>query len=440
MKTMNKTLIIAKREYRAAVRTKGFLISLILLPLFMGGGLLVFTLFKDKVDLKDKKIAIIDNSGMFEDYLIRSAELRNSNEIFNEGGEKISPAYFIEIVKPDTVDSNQQKLALSERIRKKEIHAFAQIGIDVVHPLQNDEQSRIFYFAENSAVDNIRGWFNNIINNKIREIRILELGVEQEMVKDLFYWVNVEAMGLLNIDSKTGVVIGARKSSELQTILVPYVLLLLMFMMLMMSAVPLLTTVMEEKSERIAEVLLGSVTPWQFMIGKIIGSLGVSLTTSSIYIIGAVFTLNRVDLGEIIPYEVIPWFFVYMVLNIIMVGSIMAALGATCNDSKDAQAMQFPAMLPIILPLFLMMPVILNPLGKMATGMSLFPLWTPMLMLLRQSTSVTIPIWQPIVGLFGVILFTGFCVWAGARIFRSTIILQGKRPKFSTYIKYIIKG
>jgi hypothetical protein len=195
-----------------------------------------------------------------------------------------------------------------------------------------------------------------------------------------------------------------------------------------------------EKSERIAEVLLGSVTPWQFMAGKILGSLGVSLTTSAIYIAGAVVTLNRMDLSGIVPYHVIPWFFIYMFLNIIMVGSIMAALGATCNDSKDAQAIQFPAMLPIIIPLFLMMPIILNPMGKMAIGFSLFPLWTPMLMLLRQSTSVTIPIWQPVVGLIGVILFTILCVWGGARIFRATIILQGKRPKLGTLLRYITRG
>jgi ABC-2 type transport system permease protein len=143
---------------------------------------------------------------------------------------------------------------------------------------------------------------------------------------------------------------------------------------------------------------------------------------------------------DIIPFHVLPWFFVYLFLNIVMVGTVMAALGATCNDSKDAQAMQFPAMLPLIIPLFFMMPVILDPLGKLATGLSLFPLWTPMLMLLRQSTSVTIPLWQPIVGLVGVVLFTLFFIWAGARIFRSSIILQGKRPKFGTLVKYVIKG
>jgi ABC-2 type transport system permease protein len=440
MKQMNKALIIAKREYRAAVRTKGFLISLILLPFFMGGGLLVFALLQDKTDVKDKKMAVVDSSGLLGDYLKTSAEEWNKVNTINAKGEKISPEIFVEPVKPDTVAPEQQNLVLSERVRKKEIHAFVRIGPDVVHPVEGSNQSRILYYSENSAVDNMRGWINNQINNKIREIRTEELGIARDDLKELFYWINTEPMGLVNMDQKTGKVTDARKTSELQTILVPYILLLLMFMMVMIAAIPLLTSVMEEKSERIAEVLLGSVTPWQFMLGKIIGSIGVSLTTSAIYVAGAVITFDRMNMNELIPFDVLPWFFIYMILNIIMIGSIMAAVGSTCNDSKDAQAIQFPLMLPIILPLFLIMPVILNPLGKLATGLSLFPLWTPMIMLLRQSTSVTIPLWQPVVGLAGVILFTIFFVWAGARIFRSSIILQGKRPNLKTMFRYIIKG
>jgi ABC-2 type transport system permease protein len=437
---MNKALIIARREYRAAVRTKGFLITLILLPIIMGGGLFVYTVFSKKVDLSDKKIAVIDYSGLFEEYLMQTSVSRNTIEIFDDNGVKIAPAYTIEIITPDTVGVMEQKLMLSERVRGKEIHAFATIGRNVMHPVYNDEQSAILYYAESSALDNVRGWFNNIINNRIRHLKILELGIDPEKVNDLFYWNNVEGMSLLDVDTRSGDVIDARKSDELQTILVPYVIFILLFMMLMMSAVPLLNAVMEEKSERIAEVLLGSVSPWQFMMGKILGGLAVSFTTAAIYIVGAVLTLRKVELGELIPYEIIPWFFTYMFLNIVMAGSIMAALGASCNDSKDAQAIQFPAMIPLITPMFLMMPIILNPLGKMATVFSLIPIWTPMLMLVRQSTSVTIPVWQIITGLVGIILFTIFCVWAGARIFRSMIIMQGKRPKLTILMKYIFKG
>jgi ABC-2 type transport system permease protein len=437
---MNKTLIIAKREYRAAVKTRTFLISLILLPVFMGGGMLVFTLFKDKIDVSDKNIEVIDYTGQLGLDLKEKAEFWNLNHVLNEEGEKIAPCYNIILTEPDTAAPTEQKLNLSDKIRGKEIHAFLQIGRDVIHPRQGEEQSEMFYYAENAALDKVRDWISGNLNNRIRELRLQELGIEQERISDLFHWVNTEGMGLLTMDTKTGKVIDARKSSQLQTILVPYVLLLLMFMMLMMSAVPLLTAVMEEKNERIAEVLLGSASPWQFMMGKVTGSLAVSFTTSAIYIAGAVFTVNWMGLGDMIPYHILPWFFIYLFFNIIMVGSIMAALGATCNNSKDAQAIQFPAMFPIIIPLFFMMPVIIDPLGKLATGISLFPLWTPMIMLLRQSTSVTIPIWQPIVGLSGVMLFTIFSVWAGSRIFRSAILLQDKRPATKLLLKYLIKG
>ena len=123
-----------------------------------------------------------------------------------------------------------------------------------------------------------------------------------------------------------------------------------------------------------------------------------------------------------------------------MVGSGMAALGSACNDNKDAQALQFPAIIPIILPLFIMMPVIQEPLSNFSTALSLFPPFTPMLMLLRMATPVSIPVWQPLAGLIGVLLLTVFSVWAGGRIFRTCILLQGQKPTLANLIKYALKG
>jgi ABC-type Na+ efflux pump permease subunit len=438
---MNKTLIIAKREYRAAVRTKGFIITLLLLPFFMGGGLIVFALTKDKVDLSDKHIAVIDHTGFLGQYLAEKTEVRNKTDLNDiNTGEKKNPAYHIELIQLDTADLSVQKLRLSDRIRNKELEAFVEIGADVVHPTQGSEGSRILYFSENTLVAEPRSWIGYVLNEKIREIRIRELGIEPEKVKDLFYWVNLEGMGLTKVDTKTGQIQEARRSNEFETIFVPYILMFLMFMSLVMSAVPLLNAVMEEKSERIAEVLLGSLSPTEFMMGKVIGGLAVSLTTTAFYVVGAIITLRYLDLGQIIPYKVLPWFFMYLLLNIIMVGSVMASLGSTCNDSKDAQSIQFPAMLPMIIPMFVMMPVIQNPMSNFATVMSLIPPFTPMLMLVRQATQVTIPLWQPIVGLVGVLLFTVLSVWAGGRIFRSFIILHGKRPKFGVLVRQIFKG
>ncbi len=438
---MNNTFVIAKREYRAAVRTKGFLITLLLLPVFMGGGFIVMALTKDKVDTTDRKIAVVDQSGKLGEYVKARADERNARDIRDSiTGDKKFPAYFIELVAPDVNNIDAQKLQLSDDVRNKKINSFVVVGSEVIHPIPGNNQSEISYFSENSLLDETQNWIGYVLNEKIREIRVAEIGLAPDKVRDLFYWINMQGMGLSSKDSSTGQIKDARKSDVLQTIMVPYILMFLMFMTLMMSAIPLLQAVMEEKSERIAEVLLGTVSPTEFMMGKVLGGLAVSLTTTGIYIIGAVISVRSMGMSDIIPYSVLPWFFAYMLLNIIMVGCLFAALGSTCNDSKDAQAIQFPAMLPLIIPMFIMMPVIQNPLGSFATTMSLIPPFTPMLMLVRQATQATIPMWQPIAGLAGVLVFTLISVWAGGRIFRSCIIMHGKRPKMGILLRQLLKG
>ena len=337
-------------------------------------------------------------------------------------------------------DPESQYLALSERVESQELHAFIEIGPDILHPAGEDKEAYIKYYSQHSFNDDVRYWFQNVINNRVQKIRAAELNLDETQAKDLMWWINVEGMGLFSVDEKTGEQQEAEKTNELQTFLVPYIILLLMFMLVMMSAIPQLTNVMEEKSEKIAEVLLGTITPFQFMMGKVLGGIGVSLTTAAIYVGAGVGTLQYMGMESMIPVDVLPWFFIFTVLNILMVGSGMAALGATCNDNKDAQSLTFPGILPAILPMFVMVPIISDPTGALATTMSLIPPFTPMLMVLRLATSVTIPVWQPIVGLIGVTIFTIFTVWIGARIFRTAILIQGQKPNLSTLYKYAFKG
>jgi ABC-2 type transport system permease protein len=438
---MRKILILAKREYNSAVRTKGFIIGLLLAPVFMGGSLIVFALMKDKVDLTEKHIAIIDQSGLMTEYISNAVEERNKSEIYNKGtGDQIKPVYYVEFINPDTTRGFEQKLELSDKVRSKKLHAFIEIGPDILHPGSDPIKSGIRYYSENSALDVVRDWFAGSINNHIRQLRIKELNLDDKSAEGLFDWINLEGLGLISIDKKTGTMQDAREIGIAETIIIPYIMVFLMFLMLMMSATPLLTAVMEEKMNRIAEVLLGSVTPFEFMMGKIMGSIAVSLTAAAVYIIAGIITAGQLGVSGMIPFDIIPWFFIYLILNIIMVGSGMAALGSACNDNKDAQALQFPAMIPILLPLFIMMPVIQEPLSRFSTTLSLFPPFTPMLMLLRMSTPVSIPVWQPVVGLFGVILFTVFSVWAGGRIFRTCILLQGQKPKLGNLVRFIVWG
>ena len=153
-----------------------------------------------------------------------------------------------------------------------------------------------------------------------------------------------------------------------------------------------------------------------------------------------IIMLNITGLGAWIPVRVIPWFFAFLVLEIVMVGSYLTALGSACNDPKDAQNLTFPAMIPVFLPMFLAMPILREPTSAFATGMSLFPPFTPLLMLLRKAAPTGIPAWQPWAGLVGVILMTVFSVWMGGRIFRVAILMQGGPPKLSRILRWAIRG
>lgn len=438
---MRKILKLARREYRASVRTKGFIIGLALAPIMMSGSVIAMILFQGKVDTTDKRIAVIDRSGVVAETVASAAEARNDAVVYDqEKGKKVRPAYLIEVVLPDASDLSAQRLKLSDQIRARQIHAFVEIGPGALAPGKDLEAARIFYYAENAAIDEIRGWLNGVINDHLRRLRLANTGVDEAEAGDVLAWINVEAVAPVLLDEETGEVGEAQSRSEIETVLTPIFMLMLMFLMIMMGAIPLLNAVMEEKTLRIAEVIIGSMRPFQFMMGKILGGVAVSLTGLSVYALLGIIVVARMDLADKIPLHVLPWVYAYMVLMIFMMGSGLAALGSACNDAKDAQNLTFPAMIPVIIPMFILVPILQAPNSAFATGLSLFPPFTPMLMILRLSSPVGIPGWQPWVGLAEVFLFAVLSVWAGGRIFRVGILMQGQPPQFGRILRWAIKG
>jgi len=437
---LRKILRIARREYIAAVHTKGFIIGLVIAPIIMGGGFIALAVFKDRVDTNDKVIALIDHSGVVAEAVVEAAEVHNEEYLFDESGKQIRPTHRIEVLEPDLEGGGAQKLDLSDRVRDGDIHAFVEIGPEVLHPGDDPEAAMIAYHSENAALDDIRRWVEQPINARLRELRLEEAGVDVSSMGDLFGWIRAQPMGLLSQDEASGDIRDAKRSSEARAFGVPFFIVMIMFLITMMGAVPLLQTVMEEKNQRIAEVMLGSVKPFEFMMGKVLGGVGVSMTASVVYVAGGVYAFRHFGLGDEIPYSLVAWFFVYMFLNIVMLGSIMAALGSTCNDAKEAQSVTMPAMAPLMVPLFLIVPIATQPVSGFATALSLIPIFTPIVMTLRVSTTATIPAWQPWVGLVGVIAFALLAVWVGGRIFRVGILMQGKPPHLPSMIRWVLRG
>jgi ABC-2 type transport system permease protein len=217
-------------------------------------------------------------------------------------------------------------------------------------------------------------------------------------------------------------------------------MMMLMFILIMAAVGTLVTAIMEEKGQRIAEVLLGSVRPTQLMAGKLLGAIAVSLTMVSIYLLAGVFVARQVKASDLVPYEALPWFAVYGLAALFMFGAIALALGSACTDPKESQSLMMPMWFLIALPMFVWVPVVKEPVGGLATWLSLIPIYTPMIMLIRIASPVTIPAWQPWAGLGGVMLFTALSVWTAGRIFRVGILMQGKPPRITEILRWAIRG
>jgi ABC-2 type transport system permease protein len=438
---MRRALRIARREYLATVRTKGFIIGLVVAPVLFGGSALAMWLLEDQVDTRDKAIAIVDRSGLVAETVEAAAARRNAVMVYDSvTGEKVRPAFIVETLEPNDADPAAQRLELSNRVRSRELHAFVEIGGNVLHPRMDTTTTRIGYYAKSAAMDDVRRWVERPINNRLRQLRLSEAGVDPRSHADMFDWVSAGPMSLVSIDPETGEVRAPRRTSEAEAILAPLVMPMLMFLLMMMGAVPLLNAVMEEKSQRIAEVVLGSARPFEFMLGKVMGGLGVALTAATVYIAAGVIAISQAGWGEHIPFHVLPWFFTYTLVATVMLGSMYAAIGSLCNDPSEAQNVMFPVMLPMMIPMFVLVPVVKEPESAFAVGMSLFPLFTPMLMLIRQTVLEGLPLWQPVVALTGMIMFTTFTVWAGGRVFRVAILLQGTPPKLGNLVRWAVRG
>ena len=163
-----------------------------------------------------------------------------------------------------------------------------------------------------------------------------------------------------------------------------------MFMVILLAAQPMLETVMEERSQRIAEVLLGSVSPSQLMAGKLLGCVRLADDRRGVRpgCAGSGPVLRRCGL---VPLGILPWFLVYQVLAVLLFSSLFMAVGACVNDRKEAQSMLIPLMLLIVFPLFVWISVVQQPMGSFATWISLVPPGTAMLMVLRLAASPDIP-------------------------------------------------
>jgi ABC-type Na+ efflux pump permease subunit len=460
---MRKLFTIAKREYGAMVVTKAFLVSITLMPLMMFGGMLIASRMEKMGTKSDRTIVVADGSGgvLFDD-LAKAARARNewlaasrssqtnaddvlkpsvdaaNNEIRVPIGssQAMGPRYVLERHKDDSL-TDEERWHLSERVRNEQLAAFVEIPPGLADG--KDPTAKVRFYAQNPMLSGERAWLEQAVNDAVKTHRLAALKLDAAEVRQATAPVPVVPLGLFK-QTADGRIRGADESKNMIGVFLPMIFMMLMFMVIFMSAQPLLESVMEEKTGRIAEVLLGSVSPFQLMAGKLLGNVAGSLSVLAIYAGGGYALAAYNGWTDYIPIDLVRWFLLYQVLAVLLFSSLFMAVGAAVTQAKDAQALLLPIWLVICLPMFIWLPMVREPNGSVAVGMSFFPPATPMAMVLRLAGEAVIPMWQIFSTLAVLVVATAVCIYAAGRIFRIGILWQGKTPRFSELMRWAWRG
>lgn len=436
---LRKTWVVATREYRTTVRTKAFVIAIVLMPVFMLGGITVQKFLEDRVDTETKKVAVLDRSGQMFEALAQEAEKRNAKATDEATGKPTRSHFELRRVPVTDEDLDARRLELSEQIKNDKLLAFIEIPPDILSRESKNAEAKVRYHSNQPTYDDVRRWLSAVISDRVHSVRLAAAGIDRDVVDRALAPVDVENLGLLE-QTASGEIKPAREVTAATTIMVPLAMVMLMWIALIMTTQPMLNGVIEEKMQRIAEVLMGSVPPFELMMGKLIGYVGVALTLVAIYGIGGWAIANRMGQTELLSAPLVIWFVIFLALAILMFGSLFLAAGACVNDIREAQNLVLPIWILLMIPFFTLGTVLEYPSSPFAVGVSLFPPATPMLMVMRMGVPPGVPLWQPLVGVVGTLLTTLAFVWMASRIFRVGLLMQGKPPKITEIARWVVRG
>jgi ABC-2 type transport system permease protein len=441
-----KTRIIAAREYFAAVRSKSFIISLVLLPVFMSGGIIAQKVGQKIGDTSTYRIAVMDCSPGASLYgtIADAVRRHNEHEIFDGSGRQTRGRFVLESVAPvdwsDPAALDRGRLSLSDRVRNGQLLAFVEIGPAVLSPPKSgaEDAATIRYSTNRPIYMDFFSLLQRAVPSAVVQKRFANAGAEYQKLQQLTSPPPVIQCGL--VESSNGKIKYQSQSGQIANIAVPIVMVMLIFIVTLIGTSPIAANVVEEKQLRIAEVLLGSVTPFELMIGKLLGGVGVSLTLAAIFFGGAYYLAYSFGMSGYVSGQSIGWFFFFTIVGTFMYGSLFAAAGAACSNVKEVQSFIMPVMLLIALPIFVLGPVLQNPSGSVGMTLSFFPLSAPTVMVMRLMIPPGVPTWQPIVAGLSTLAATVAFVWAAGRIFRVGILMQGKGANYAAVLRWVLRG
>lgn len=435
---MNKIGIIISREFNERVRKKSFIITTILMPLLMIGLMAAPTLMMLFAKGDQKSLVVIDQSGIIAPNL--------------EGDDEIT--------------FTPMDITLDEARADSNIFGVLWIGSDVV-----DNPSNVKLYTNSSSSMSLEGNLASQMEKIIERERLKRYDIEnlEQIMQDVK--VKVSFTTFRNDLSEEGEDEEATSSSV--AYMLGLVLGMMLYMFLIIYGSMVMTSVIEEKGSRVLDVLVSSVSPFQLMLGKILGVASVAVTQIAIWGvlvcgIGAVVlpslmpedvmqTVEAVQMGQMTSVEadidadllsavslatdvgglvmMFVWLLLFLVGGFLFYSAMFAAVGSAVDSIQDANQLQTPITVPIILALILAMSVFNDPNSTLAFWGSIIPFTSPVVMMARVPFGI--PTWQILLSLALLYASVIGMAWAAGKIYRVGIFMHGKKPSFKELMSWI---
>ena len=423
---MRKIWLVVKREFLTRVRTKGFIISTVALPLFTIAIFLVPVFMARRQADHSLKIAILDDAGGLAAGIAQGLDRKLPNG---------QPAFQIvrTLDKPGREEGEKLRQQLRDQVSRGELDGFLVVPEEVI------AGKPATFHTKNTSDLTLAGSLRRAVSDAAVTARLQARGIKLENVTELVRGVDVTLVKVTK---------GGEIEEKGQTFLTAMIMVMVLYMTLLVYGLMTLRSVLEEKTTRIVEVLVSSLRPFQLLTGKLLGVAAVGFTQYLIWTVsGALLASYGASVAAAFspgsslpqiqfPLSMLVYLVVFYLAGYFLYAALYAAAGAMVSSDEEAQYVQLPMTLMIVVAFMLFGVIMHNPNSTLSIVLSLIPFFAPILMVMRIAIQ-TPPFWQIALSIGLMFLTTLGVLHVSAKIYRVGILMYGKRPSVVELLRWL---
>ncbi len=410
---MNKLFTVAKWEYLERIKNKSYIFMTFFFPLIIFGLALLPALLEREEDLSTKVIGVVlKNIDIYDDL---------EKSLLDYKTKDGQPTYILRNINSGIDDPNKILETGTKLIKEKAIEGYLYI-----EKVSSDSFLVEFYTEKFASIKDIAR-FEKVINQVLINEKLKLIDLEPDKIKGLTRSVSLK---LVKLSEK-----GKEKFETEKVFLGTFFFILFLMFSLIMSAGLLVRSVVEEKSNRIIEILLSSCTTNELMAGKILGLSALGLTQILVWIVIAISAGGPVILNYI-QVQDFGLSLIYFILGYLFYASLFIGIGSIANNEQESQTIMSLLSVLIMMPIFLSSLIFENPESTIGTYLSYFPLTTAPMMTMRINL-IEVSSIEKLITLLILILSIFGSIWFSGKIFRVAILSYGKIPNIADILKWL---